>query len=291
MSTERGVEALMALGFTALEAEVYCFLLEESPATGYRVAQSIGRPVANTYKAIEALQQKGAVLVDEGSNRQCRAIPAAELLAQLDRGFTTRRRTAAEALSRVRGAEDDTRIYQLRSRAQVHERSRSMLARAQSLVLIDVMPDLLEELRPDLEAVARRGVRVVVKTYRPTEIPGVQIILNPSADKVSSMYPGQWLVLFIDGAEHLLAALPDEGEDVLQAVWTGSVFLSWLMHTSVSAEFLLAEIMTGPDEAAREAARPVFDRFRHMFSMSLPGYQSLVGTMKDSPLSEAVGTA
>ena len=79
-----GVESLVALGFTALEAEVYIYLLGASPATGYRVAQAIGKPIANTYKAIEALESKGAVIVEHSANKLCRAIPAEELLGQLE---------------------------------------------------------------------------------------------------------------------------------------------------------------------------------------------------------------
>src|SRR5438105_11642808 len=122
-----GVESLVALGFTALEAEVYIYLLGASPATGYRVAQAIGKPIANTYKAIEALESKGAVIVEHSANRLCRAIPAEELLGQLERRFRDRRSKAARALSELPGSADDDRVYQLRSRDQVYERARSML--------------------------------------------------------------------------------------------------------------------------------------------------------------------
>src|SRR5262249_37024015 len=104
---EDAIPSLTGLGFTELEAEVYIALLRASPATGYRVAQSIGRPVANTYKAIESLQHKGAVLVDEGASRLCRAVPAEELLAQLERTFRRRRQTAADALASLQAPPDD----------------------------------------------------------------------------------------------------------------------------------------------------------------------------------------
>src|SRR2546423_12321018 len=121
------IQVLQDLGFTALEAEVYIFLLKESPATGYRIAQGIGKPAANTYKAIETLQLKGAVIVDDGESRRCQAVPANELLSQLERNFSKRRSEAAKALASVGGASDDLGVYQLRSREQVVERFRSML--------------------------------------------------------------------------------------------------------------------------------------------------------------------
>ena len=62
-------DALVSFGFTALESEIYVFLLSHSPATGYRVAQGINKPAANTYKALQTLQSKGAILVEESANR------------------------------------------------------------------------------------------------------------------------------------------------------------------------------------------------------------------------------
>ena len=70
---ERCVELIREFGFTALEAEIYVYLLQESPATGYKIAKGIGRSFTNVYKAISALRSKGAILVDEGSNRLSRA--------------------------------------------------------------------------------------------------------------------------------------------------------------------------------------------------------------------------
>src|SRR6516162_713654 len=159
--------SLTGLGFTELEAEVYVALLQHSPATGYRVAQAIGRPVANTYKAIESLQHKGAVLVDEGTSRLCRAVPAEELLAQLERSFQRRRQEAANALAALRAAPEDDRVYQLQSVAQVFERCRRMLEGCEEAAVLDVFPKPLEELREAVEAAAQRGVRVAVKAYAP----------------------------------------------------------------------------------------------------------------------------
>ena len=57
---------LVEFGFTDLEAEIYLFLLGSSPTTGYRVAKGIRKPAANTYKALQTLATKGAILVEDG---------------------------------------------------------------------------------------------------------------------------------------------------------------------------------------------------------------------------------
>ncbi len=48
-------EELVALGFTESEARVYCELLRGSPATGYRLAQALGKAPPAIYKALASL--------------------------------------------------------------------------------------------------------------------------------------------------------------------------------------------------------------------------------------------
>lgn len=51
----------------------------------------------------------------------------------------------------------------------------------------------------------------------------MRVLLNPRGEDVMRRYPGQWVV---------------------HAIWTGSILLSWIVHASVGAEFLLTEIFT-----------------------------------------------
>ncbi len=47
-----------------------------------------------------------------------------------------------------------------------------MLNRAEDIVLIDAFPQLLEQIKNQLEAIAGRGVHVVAQGYIPMEIIG-----------------------------------------------------------------------------------------------------------------------
>jgi sugar-specific transcriptional regulator TrmB len=258
------IEALVELGFTNLEAEIYAFLVQESPATGYRVAQALGKPVANTYKAIESLQNKGAILVDESSTRLYRAVPPDEVLTRMERVFAERRVRAAKELSRLGSAPADDRVYRLTAKAQLLERCRAMIARSRSVILIDVFPLMLEELRTDLEEAAHRGVNVLVKAYVPTEVAGARVLLNPRGEDVMRRYPGQWVVHVADGGELLIGTLTADARDVVHAIWTGSAFLSWIVHASVGAEFLLTEIITKLEEGVSgDDLKAVLSRVTH----------------------------
>ena len=90
------IQHLIKLGFTELESKVYLCLLQQSPATGYRVAKEIGSTNASIYKALESLEAKGAILVDDAETRLCRAVQYDELFDQMERSFQERRGAAAQ---------------------------------------------------------------------------------------------------------------------------------------------------------------------------------------------------
>jgi sugar-specific transcriptional regulator TrmB len=272
------VQSLAALGFTELEAEVYVALLRESPATGYRVAQAVGKAAANVYKAIESLQQKGAVLVDDGASRLCRAVPPEELLAQLERAFSRRRQEAGAALASLGQTARDDRIYQLQSVGQVYERCRSMLDSCAKVAVLDLFPLPLEELRESLQATARRGVRVLIKAYEPAAIPGAEVVAHVRGRMSLERWPGHWLNLVADGGEHLVAFLSADGRSLLQAVWTGSPYLSWIYHSALASEYMVAAVQRSLQDGATTAElRRALSAYQFLFRADLPGVRALLG--------------
>jgi sugar-specific transcriptional regulator TrmB len=277
MANEECIKSLHKLGFTELEAEVYAVLLQKSAMTGYGVAQSIGKQAANIYKAIESLQNKGAIIVDEGSNRICRAIPADELLSRIEREFLENKQEAANSLAKIQDNSADNRVYQLRSREQIIERCRSMLLNCRQIALIDIFPVPFKELQADIEATAARGVEVLIKVYEPVEIESAEIFLDSFNQTVIDRWQGQWLNIVTDAAEHLLAFLTKDGKEVHQAIWSSSAYLSCVYHSSIGSELVLTGLLKRIEEgvSTKELAKIAKRYFEHTAPKSL-GYQILL---------------
>jgi len=275
------LQPLVDLGFNALEAAAYAFLLRESPATGYRVARAIGKPAANTYKAIEALARKGAALVEDGESRLYRAVAPEELLAKLERRFEARKKSALAALKSLRPVRGDDRVYQMDSAEAVLERARRMLAGATRVVLLDLFPESLDALRPDVEAAAARGIEVALKAYRPATVRGATVVVNDGGDGALERWPGQWLNVVADGREHLLALLEPGGAGVLHAVWSGSAYASWVYHCALVAEIFMADV----ERRARagEDARGAIALYRKHRALDAPGYAALLERFSQPP--------
>lgn len=247
--------ALRELGFTEIEALVYVHLLSSDPATGYRISHGIDKPTANTYKAIAALEQRGAVQVDEGENRLVRAVPPDELLAAMERTERGRRADALAALSALSRDSTDDRLYALREPGQVLERARAMLERAEGWVLGDLFPAPLAVLAEDLAAAAKRGVRVVLGTYAPAQVAGCRLCGSADRSRVTRLWPGQQLSLVVDADEHLLAMFSDDLRRVHQAVWSRSTFLSCLQHNHLAMEIMVTAHREAGRRSPREADR------------------------------------
>jgi sugar-specific transcriptional regulator TrmB len=231
--------ALTQLGFTEIEAKLYCELARTGSATGYRLAKAIGKAPTNTYQALESLLQKGAVVVDESEAKAWRAVPSTELIAALKAGFESRSTAAGLALATLRGPAPDARLYALKSREAVFAKARAMIAGAREAVLFDLFPDPFAELRAPLEAAAAQGLVVAGLVYDDVAT-SIRATITGSAGGLAGRWPGLQVTLAVDGREHLVALLSPDGRQVLQGLWSDSPYLACLQHNALAAEIRLS---------------------------------------------------
>src|SRR5262245_23814414 len=245
-----GIDSLVALGLTPLEAEVYAFLLGESPATGYRVAQALGKPFGSIYKTLEALQAKGAVLTaEEGDNRLVRAVQVNELLGQFTRSFKAQRRAAREALRGTERETADDRVYEIHTAQQFYERVRRTLKTARQFAIASCTPGPLAELLGDFAAAAR-SIAVGVKTFEPATIAGVRTVLDPRGLAAVESGPGQWAYLSVDGRVFASALFTPDGATLHQGFWSANALLGWSYYTGLSSDFVLVAVRAALGEGA-----------------------------------------
>lgn len=227
-------DALVSFGFTALESEIYVFLLSHSPATGYRVAQGINKPAANTYKALQTLQAKGAILVEESANRMCRAVPLEELMNRLQKDFESRRKQTIKELKTPGKPTVDERIYILRSREQVLNRAREMIMEAKNIILLKMPATALRAIEGSIDQAADRGLSISLLTDEALSIENV--------DCATASIPASILCVVSDAEQTLAGSLDSTvGTEV---VWTRNQILAAVHHDSLAAEIAFAHVST-----------------------------------------------
>jgi sugar-specific transcriptional regulator TrmB len=275
-ASEDILDRLVELGLNRLEAEVYTFLLANRPMTAYRVAKHLGRPTANTYKAIEALARRGAVLVEEGENRLCRAVPAAEFLRHLEQGFLSQTREAATALAQLLQQSDDERVYRLESAPQLLERCRQMLERCERVAVVDAFPQALAAVQPAVADAVERGIRVHVQAYTPVHLPGAVVAQVDIGQQAVEHWGSQQLNIAVDGRECVIALLSHDLAEVYQGLWSNSLYLSCLLHSGMLSEQTLHHLRDLGESASGDDFRAVLARHPFFLNSDVPGQRELL---------------
>jgi len=240
--TENGIEELQNLGFTHLESEIYIYLLGSEASSGYAIAQAISKPAANVYKAINTMEQKGAILIDEGSTRLCHAVPAEELLNALQHNFETNKKQAGQFLESIDTAHANDKVFRLKKPEQVFEKCRNLIAHANKFVLVDAFKPALSPLLGDMEAAQGRGVEIAIHSYEATELPGVRAFLNPKGNDTRRKWQGQWLNLTVDAKNFIMAYFTEDLKKVEMAIWSNSPYISTVYHSALVSELQMSEI-------------------------------------------------
>ncbi len=241
--TNRAESLLARVGLTGLEASAYVALLREPGATAYRVAQMIGKPPPNTYKAIDALLAKGAVVADDSSgSRTYAALPINEYLNAKRRTLDAQQQEIEQSLADVAVETVEHGIFRLATIDQVYERCRTMIAEARRLILIDAFPGPLGELTKEAGSAARRGVDVFIKPYAPTSIPGCDVLTASAGAPQLKIWNGDWLNVVADCSESVQAFLKKDGAGVFAASWCRNPYLGMLDFNGMVSEFILTRL-------------------------------------------------
>ena len=271
------LELLRSLGFTDLEAETYTALVNREPATAYAIGRIIGKPTANVYKAVESLARKGAVLIEEGTGRQCRAVEPEVLFGRLEQTMLRGIRKARAVFAEPDPSSVDERVYRLETSDQVIQRCVEMLDRAESIAAVDAFPAALSAVAAAVERTAARGVRVFVEAYAPCAIAGADIVVVEHGPVTLRRWRSEQLNVVVDGREHVAALLSSDLTRVYQAVWSSSLYLSCLMHAGRVAEHTLIKLMSAERSGkASGAVRNVLARHPFFANTDVPGQTELV---------------
>jgi len=270
------INKLIKIGLSRLESEVYITLLKESPLTGYRIAQILNKAAANTYKALESLEKKGAVVAEETpSMKQYSAVPVNEYLEQIEKSFKSDRVFLETALKEISYSVSGDKVYMLQTFDQVLERCIKMLERAEHSVIVDAFPDVLLKIVPQLESCGKNGVNIIVNAYEPVKLENCRVIIKSNAKKVLQLWSGDWMNIAVDGKEYLITAIDKDGT-FQHAIWSNSPYLSFFVFNGFRYEMLFSALSSKiPEKSRNELINKAFDDVNIDFS-DLPGYKMML---------------
>ncbi len=281
------LDALRCFGFTETEALVYACLCTNPPTTAYGIAKMIGKPTANVYKAVAKLSEKGAVFVEDGAARRCRAVPLEDVVERQEQMLRECSRKATASLASLGQRHVDENVYRIETVSLVFERARKILRGCRKIAVVDAFPRALERLLPDLRATMERGIEVVVEAYAPVEIAGARVAVVPQGHRTLALWQSEQLNLVGDGREYLAALLSADLTQVFQAVWSRSRFLSCLHHAGRLCENTVVRLLECNGDPQRMAE--VLAEHRFFIDGEVPGQQEIVSLMDNAPQPDGEG--
>lgn len=253
-------------------------LVREPGSTGYKVAKTLGKPVPNTYKILETLEARGAVLLDNsGKSRLYSALPIRDYINQQVYSLKYTGEKLDKELQNMSAAPPEEGVYRLANINQVYAKASAMIDSAKSNLLVDADTLPMGRLRESIEAAASRGVTVLLHCHDgESTFNGCDIIRSCKLD-----WPGDWLVVLVDGVEYLISVLAEDEEYVHQAVWSKNPFIAPCIYQGYLNKAMLYRItmMFGgnPDIKIIKAE---LDRLWSTYGVDDPGTVALMKLLK-----------
>lgn len=274
---KKRLELLYNLGFNQLEAEVYIHLLTQPPSTAYKIGKQINKPTANVYKTIDSLVEKGAILIEDNKNKQCRAVNPDEFIGQYESALLEKTQEAKKMLSNLEYHTVDENSYSISSVHLVFERFQCMLRKCKTIAVIDAFPKTLEKVKENIYDAINRGVDVHIEAYEPFEIKGATVVNSEFGPKAIQHWQSQQLNLIIDGEEHLIALLDNDLKKVKQATWSNNIYMSCILHAGCLREQTIIQIMNAVNKPGFEnEVKQILEKQKYFFNSEIPGFNKLL---------------
>jgi sugar-specific transcriptional regulator TrmB len=273
---DKHITQLKSLGFNALEAEVYLYLLKNRAATAYKVGKDLNKPTANVYKSIDSLSDKGAVMIENNKNKICRAVKSDEFLRHYKRSFINKTEELAISLNELEVDDYDENTYTIASIPLVFEKFKNMLEKSKVIAVIDAFPDALDLVIPDILKAIKKGVEVYIQIYKPVDIPGADIAMAKIAKKTLSHWQSQQLNLIIDGEEYLIALMNNKMDKVIQATWSNNYYMACTLHAGRMHEQTIIKLTDkiGSENFVMDV-EALLSKQKYFINSNIPGFNKL----------------
>lgn len=270
------IQKLRDIGLNQVEAEVYFLLLSEEPMTAYKVGKLLKKPTANIYKAVEVLFNKGAIIIEEGKNKLCKAVDPEEFIATQQHEFATKIKQVANALTNIKPQVAEEKTYSLDSVYLAVEKAKRMINEAKEIIVVDAFPLSLDAVLPELKSAIKRGVTVLVQCYSEITIKGADVFITQDYDDVISYWKSQQLNVVVDGSESLIALFDKSMSTVFHATWSTNLYLSCVTHAGRVYEQTIHKLMAVPDSPNKlQEIEKILKSQKFMRHANVPGLRAL----------------
>jgi sugar-specific transcriptional regulator TrmB len=250
------------LGLSSPEVKAYLALLEEGHVSGYQLSKKAGIGPAKIYGVLKRLAERGFVLAADTRPVKYFARPAEEVLDRLKEDFDSSLGSLRLALERLGGQAqgNDLLAWNMTGRADVMRRAGEMIGQAERSIFLAVWPKEIRPLRPALDLVVSRGVKVHLVAYGATRFRGGTVYAHRPSDYPFRERGERRFILAVDDARAVIANFGPGGEG--SGLWTENAGLVLLFRDFVIHEIYIIRIEETFPEQIKAAFGPNWERVR-----------------------------
>lgn len=158
---QNAVGSLMRLGFSEDEAQTYCALLEESPLSGYAIAQKTGIARSHIYEVIEKLYRRGCITVSYGGASEYAAIPYTQMLENLSNASRADRHEAVKQTQRfMSGSKKNNVIRNIYGSKDIYNTLKQLILETKDYIMMKLWAKDIMVLEPELVHAKKCGVEL-----------------------------------------------------------------------------------------------------------------------------------
>ncbi len=244
--SQGAVSALEKMGFSTYEAMAYAGLLKQSPVTGYLLSKLCGVPRSRIYETLDRLAARGYAVALQSDPIEYSPLAVPELLAQLREQFDGALSTLDSELSQLATVQASESMWNLVGREDILRRARAMIAKAQESVYLVGWGETLQLLQPEMEAAARRGVRLVIISCGVSDLAVGKHYHHAFEEELVTACDYS-LNVAVDGIEVLVGQT--EPPETCQAAWSHNPALITITEEYIRHEVYLHKIIERFGEA------------------------------------------
>jgi sugar-specific transcriptional regulator TrmB len=245
------VARLVELGFSEYEAKAYVALLKESPATGYHVSKVSSVPRSMIYEVLGKLTARGAAMeLHREGKTEYAPTPPEEFLNQVHREHEDLIGTLRDDLSGLGKTSDLEYVWNIEGHDNVMAKAAEMIRTAEESVYMAVLPSTFPELRPAMMDAVARGVRVVLYSSQPLDLPGGRVVVASVSEEQLKTAEGLGLVLVADAGEVLVGERLTAGQ--ARSSWTRSPLFVLIAEHHLRTDLYLPRILDILGDQAEE---------------------------------------
>ena len=241
---EELIKKLETLNFNKIEAKVYIELVQSNELNGSQIAKKINASRSSVYLALDNLYKRGCVYLISGDTNMYIAEKPDILIEKMKSNFEESANTIKDELLKLEQGDIQKNYYNLSGTQNFINKAKELLLYAEKEVYINTCIDL-EIFKSEFDILDKKGVRIIVFTYKHMDVDNLPIELHYHSIEANSEVENKEnevrLMMVVDLNYTLICSANSENEE-MTGTFTENKFLANIVSEHIHHDIYLLKL-------------------------------------------------